>query len=267
MTRRTHPITKLAAFVALALMLAPLLTTVVFSFNSARTGLAWEAFTLHWYAVLFSNAEIGKAVLNSLIVAVVSTAISTVLGVMLAIALERYPRSRRAGQVLETVVDLPVVTPDILFAAALVIAFSVLRGISSAFMPGFLTMILGHVVFEISFVALVVRSRLTVIGRTLSEAGHDLYATPWSNFLRVTLPLILPAIAAGAALAFTLSLDDVVISFFTSGPESTTLPIYIYSTLRRGLKPDIHALCTLIIVATVLLVMLLMRLTTPKRSG
>ncbi len=248
MTRRTHPITTLAAMLALALMLAPLLATVVFSFNSARTGLTWEGFTLHWYTVLLSNAEIGKAVLNSLFVATVSTAISTVLGVLLAVALERYPRSPRAGKLVEAIVDLPVVTPDILFAAALVIAFSVLREWSSAFMPGLLTMVLGHVVFEVSFVALVVRSRLAVIGESLSEAGHDLYATPWSNFMRVTLPLILPAIAIGAAMAFTLSLDDVVISFFTSGPDSTTLPIYIYSTLRRGLKPDIHALSTLMIV-------------------
>jgi spermidine/putrescine transport system permease protein len=274
MKRKLHPVTIAAALLALLLMLAPLAVTVVYSFNSARTGLTWEGFSAKWYAALFSDEavegrplfsrrEVIDAVTNSLIVAGVSTLIATVLGVMLALALERYPRSKRGGMVLDTLVDLPVVTPDILFAGALVIAFLVLRQWSDLFLPGRLTMIVGHAVFEVSFVTLVVRSRLAVMGRTLGEAAHDLYATPWQAFRKVTLPLILPAVAAGAALAFTLSLDDVVISFFTSGPQSTTLPIYIYSSMRQGLKPHIYAVSTLIIVVTMVLVML-MRLTAPR---
>jgi spermidine/putrescine transport system permease protein len=255
----------------MALIYVPLLAVAVFSFNDNKYGLVWKGFTLKWYRVLFLPEELmrrydgqilevlrNNPVLdytwNTLLLAIVSTAIATVLGTAMAIGIDRFPwpKSVRAG--LDTVLYLPVVAPDIIFAATLVVAFHFLRQASSLFGLGMPAMIIGHVTFEISFVALVVRSRLATIDRAVFEAARDLYADGLFLFRRVTLPLLMPAIVAGAMLAFTLSLDDFVISFFTYGPDSLTLPIYIYSSVRRGLPPTIHALSTLIVLVTVALV-------------
>jgi len=161
---------------------------------------------------------------------------------------------------MDTVVHLPVVTPDIILAAALVLTFSFFQSLAGILEMGLTTLIIGHITFQISFVALVVRGRLAALGRDLDEAARDLYASGLYLFLRVTLPLIWPGILAGAMLAFTLSLDDFIISFFTHGPDSVTLPIYIYSSIRRGLSPEIHALSTLVLLSTVVLVVLAERL-------
>jgi len=161
---------------------------------------------------------------------------------------------------LETALYLPVVTPDIILAAALVVAFSFLRLVSGIFELGMVSMIIGHVTFQIAFVALVVQSRLRSLGRDLDEAARDLYASYGYYVRRVLLPLLAPGIVAGAMLAFTLSLDDFVISFFTAGPTSQTLPLFIYASVRRGVTPEIHALSTLIFLATVLLVLMSERL-------
>jgi spermidine/putrescine transport system permease protein len=245
---------------AMALMYAPLVAVAVFSLNASRHGVTWKGFTLEWYAGLASNRLVLEAARSTLVLALSSTAVATVLGTMLAVGLDRFPWPRRLRSALDAVLHLPVVAPDILFAAALVVAFGILRGVSSAFEPGLTTMILAHVTFQISFVALVVRSRLATLDRAAFEAARDLYADGAVLLRRVTLPLLAPAIAAGAMLAFTLSLDDFVISFFTAGPDSTTLPIFIYSSVRRGVSPQIHALSTLIVLVTVLLVLGLERL-------
>jgi spermidine/putrescine transport system permease protein len=242
------------AWLALVLLYLPMVAVAVFSVNASRYGLAWKGFTLGWYARLLGNQYVLEAAWNTLVLAGVSTAIATVLGTLLAIGLSRYPWPAWARRFLDLTVYLPVVTPDIIFAAALVVAFGLLRTIWSFFDPGLTTMIIGHVTFQVAFVALVVQSRLATIGRTLEEAARDLYADTWILLRRVMLPLLMPGIAAGAMLAFTLSLDDFVISFFTAGPESTTLPIYIYASVRRGVTPEIHALSTLIFIATVVLV-------------
>ena len=240
--------------VAMALIYVPLLAVAIFSVNSNKYGLTWKGFTLSWYTGLFQNEEILKYTWNTLLLAVVSTAIATVLGTLLALALDRFPWGKGLKTTLDTILHVPVVAPDIIFAAALVIAFGFLRSIGPFFENGMATMIIGHVTFEISFVALVVRSRLALIDKATFEAARDLYADGRFLFRRVTLPLLMPAIVAGAMLAFTLSLDDFVISFFTYGPDSTTLPIFIYSSVRRGVTPQIHALSTLIVLLTVLLV-------------
>jgi len=153
------------------------------------------------------------------------------------------------------VVYVPVVTPDIVFAVGLLLAFEVVRQALGGLHLGMATMIVAHVTFQVSFVALVVGSRLATIGRSVEEAARDLYAGTWYAMRTVTLPLIAPGVVAGAMLAFTLSLDDFVISFFTSGPSSVTLPLYIYGSLRRGITPDIHALSTIIFLVTVALVL------------
>lgn len=255
------------AWAGLALLYAPLLAVAATSVNAARQGHAWRGFTLQWYAELFQDQDVLEAARNTLLLAGASTAAATVLGTCLALGLGRFPWPKwfRAG--LDVTVQLPVVTPDIIFAAALVVAFRVLRLVSAAFQPGLLDMILAHVTFQVAFVALVVHARLATIGREIEEAARDLYAGTWTLLWRVLLPLLWPGILAGAMLAFTLSLDDFVISFFTAGPESNTLPLFIYSSVRRGLSPRMHALSTLIFLATVLLVLGTQRLTTRVKEA
>ena len=256
---RWLPVASLAG--ALALLWTPLLALALASFNATRSGGAWGGATLRWYRELSENTAVRRALLNTLLLAGVSTLIATALGTALAVGLERHPRSGRSARWVRAVADLPLIAPDVLFAAALLIAMQGLRALSSVFEPGLTLMVLGHVSFQLSFVALVVRSRLAALGPSLAEAAHDLYATPAQAFGRVTLPLIAPAIGCGAVLAFVLSLDDVVVSFFAAGPGSETLPILIYGSMRRGLSPQMHALSTLVVLLSAGLVLALERLT------
>jgi spermidine/putrescine transport system permease protein len=263
MTRSSPLLTALAMF-TMGFLYLPLLAVAFFSVNATKYGLVWRGFTLDWYVKLFHNEFILEAAWNTLILAVVSTIVATVLGTLLAIAMNRFPWSRKINTFLDLVLHLPVVIPDIIMAAALVVAFGLLRMISSAFEPGLFNMIIGHITFQIAFVALVVRSRLVTLGQEIEEAARDLFATTPYLLWRVTLPLLLPGIVAGAMLAFTLSLDDFVISFFTAGPESVTLPLFIFAAVRRGVTPQIHALSTLVLLITVILVVGMERLTRKK---
>jgi spermidine/putrescine transport system permease protein len=263
MTRSSPLLTALAMF-TMGFLYLPLLAVAFFSVNATKYGLVWRGFTLDWYVKLFHNEFILEAAWNTLILAVVSTIVATVLGTLLAIAMNRFPWSRKINTFLDLVLHLPVVIPDIIMAAALVVAFGLLRVISSAFEPGLFNMIIGHITFQIAFVALVVRSRLVTLGQEIEEAARDLFATTPYLLWRVTLPLLLPGIVAGAMLAFTLSLDDFVISFFTAGPESVTLPLFIFAAVRRGVTPQIHALSTLVLLITVILVVGMERLTRKK---
>jgi len=264
--RRLHPTVSFAALGTLALLYLPLLAVVVFSVNASRHGFVWRGFTLGWYAKLLQDEYVLELTRNTLVLAFVSTAIATVLGTLLALGMQRFPWPKPARFAMELVLQLPVVTPDIVFAAAMVVMFGLLRLAWSIFTPGLLTMIIGHVTFQTAFVALVVRGRLALLGPTLDEAGRDLYADRLFLFRTITLPLLLPGVVAGALLAFTLSLDDFVISFFTAGPTSTTLPIYIYASVRRGVSPEIHALSTLIVLVTVFLVLSVERATRYRKE-
>jgi spermidine/putrescine transport system permease protein len=252
--KRTHPIIASLALLTMGFLYLPLVGVAVFSVNSARRGLVWRGFTLDWYIKLFSNEWILEAAWHTLVLAVISTLVATVFGTVLAIGMDRFPWTRRINNALDIVLHIPVVIPDIILAAALVVAFGLLRFLSSMFEPGLLNMIIGHITFQIAFVALVVRSRLVVIGHEIEEAARDLFADNWYLMRRVMIPLLMPGIVAGGMLAFTLSLDDFVISFFTAGPESQTLPLYIFAAVRRGVTPQIHALSTLIMIITVVLV-------------
>lgn len=255
---------RAAAWFGLALLYVPMIAVAVFSFNASRHGFVWRGFTLDWYARLAGNEAILRAARNTLALAVVSTAIATPLGTALAIGQWRRSQYRvtRAGvtRAIDLAVYLPVVTPDIIFAAALVIAFTLLRRLSPVFNPGLPAMIVAHVTFQIGFVALLVRGRLASLDPSLEEAARDLYAEGWTLTRRFHLPLLMPGVMAGALLAFTLSLDDFIISFFTSGPDSTTLPILIYASARRGVTPEIHALSFLIFILNLGLVFGLERL-------
>jgi spermidine/putrescine transport system permease protein len=189
------------------------------------------------------------ATATTLLLATMSTLVSTTLGTMLALALNRgkFVGRRFTEWTLQTL----IVVPDIVMAIALLMFYVVLRQWLSSLTPGLLTMTLAHITFQIPFVTLVVRARLAGLDPSLAEAAHDLGADGWQTFRHVTLPLVWPGILAGALLAFTLSLDDFVASFFTTGPGATTLPILIYSSVKRGLTPDINALSTLLIAAAI----------------
>jgi spermidine/putrescine transport system permease protein len=251
----------IVAYATLVILYLPSLAVAFFSVNKARFGLNWKGFTLMWYQKLLENEYILEAALNSLILAAITTVIATVIGTALALGLERTPWPKRYARLFDVIVNAPVVVPDVIMAVALILAFSVLRKFSGFFELGFSTLILGHVTFQISFVALIVRSRLASLNPETREAALDLFASSYYHFRRVTLPLILPAVLAGAMLAFTLSLDDFIISFFIHGPESVTLPIYIFASLKRGLTPETNALSTVCLIVTVILALLAERLT------
>jgi spermidine/putrescine transport system permease protein len=265
-TRRLHPVFSATAVATLVLLYLPLVAVAALSLNAARFGVAWKGLSLRWYAQLASNGIVLSAAANTLILAAASTAVSTVLGTLLALGLERFPWPRWLRKSVDAVVYVPVVTPDIVFAVGMLLAFEAVRAGIGGLRLGMATMIVAHVTFQVSFVALTVSSRLATIGRTVEEAARDLYAGAWYAMRRVTFPLLAPGVVAGAMLAFTLSLDDFVISFFTSGPSSVTLPLYIYGSLRRGITPEIHALSTIVFLVTVLLVLALQLATRAPRE-
>jgi spermidine/putrescine transport system permease protein len=228
---------------------APIVIVVVYSFNNAKYGGPWRGFTWKWYANLLDNPDKIAAARNTLELGVVSTIVSTLLGTGLGYGLSRY---RFPGKkIFSWLMYIPVVIPDIVMAIAMLMFYALVRERLGLLELGMTTMILSHVTFQIPFVAIVVRSRLVGMDPALEEAAHDLGASSLQAFTRITLPLILPAVVAGGMLAFTLSLDDFVVSFFTTGPGATTLPILIYSSVKRGITPDINALSSLIVLVSV----------------
>ena len=241
----------------------PILILVIFSFNDSRSVSQWAGFTLRWYETMLQDRQIMLALWNSVFVAVVSTAIATVLGTLAAMALERYRRF--PGRLFADItLYLPIIIPDIAMAIML-LAFFNLSGIGLyTWKVNFLgvrlavpvSVIIGHVAFNISFVAVVVQARLARMDRTLEEAAQDLYATPWRTFWRVTLPLMMPGVLGGALLAFTLSLDDFVITFFTSGAGFNTLPVRVFGMIRKGVTPKINAVSSMMLGFSLLLVTL-----------
>lgn len=233
-----------------AFLYAPIVMVVAHSFNASKRGGPWAGFTLEWYRKLGDSPDKISALIQTLVLAAVSTLISTVLGTALGYGLSRYRFPGRRFVVW--LMHLPVVIPDVVMAIAMLMAYSLVRDALGGFQLGLGTMIAAHVTFQIPFVALVVRSRLAGLDPSVEEAAHDLGATPWQKFRHITLPLTWPGVFAGAALAFTLSVDDFVVSFFTSGPGSATLPILIYASVKRGITPDIHALSSLIVLVSVI---------------
>ena len=244
---------------------APIVVVMVYSFNAARFGASWTGFTTKWYGALLENSAALAATKNTLIVAGSSTVIATALGTLLGFGLTRFDFPGR--KIFDRVLYVPVFIPDIVLAVALLLFYSLLRTALPFFELGLTTIVLAHVTFQISFVAIVVRARLAGLDPALEEAARDLGASEWQTFRHVTLPLMLPGVLAGGMLAFTLSLDDFVVSFFTSGPGSTTLPILIYSSVKRGLTPDINALSTIIIVLSLIATLGMTWLQRAKNKG
>lgn len=249
MKRGTNTFITVAAILIYLFLYAPIVVVILFSFNASKYSPEWTGFTLKWYGTLFKNHSAWDAASNTLLLAVSSTAISTVLGTLLAYGMKRY---RFPGKgFFAWLLYIPVVIPDILMAVSLLLFFGLMRDLLGIFELGFLTMLLAHVTFQISFVALVVRSRLAGLDPRLEEAARDLGAGSVRTFFCITLPLLIPGIVSGALLAFTMSLDDFVVTFFTTGPGATTLPVLIYSSVKRGVTPEINALSTLMILASV----------------
>ncbi len=224
-----------------AFLYLPIVLLIIFSFNESRLVTVWAGFSTKWYVEMFSNQGLLDAAWVTARVAVVSATVATVLGTMAAIALTRYTRFR--GRVLFSgMVYAPLVMPEVITGLSLLLLF-----VAIGFARGFWTVTLAHITFSMCFVAVVVQSRLFSFDRSLEEAAMDLGATPVRTFFSVTLPVILPAVISGWMLAFTLSLDDLVIASFTSGPGATTLPMKIYSQVRLGVTPEINAVCTILI--------------------
>lgn len=224
-----------------AFLYLPIVLLVVFSFNESRLVTVWGGFSTKWYGELFRNQGLMDAAWVTLRVGLLSATVATVLGTMAAIALTRYTRFR--GRVLFSgMVFAPLVMPEVITGLSLLLLF-----VAIGLDRGFLTVTLAHISFSMCFVAVVVQSRLMSFDRSLEEAAMDLGATPVKTFFQVTLPVIAPAIVSGWMLAFTLSLDDLVIASFASGPGATTLPMKIYSQVRLGVTPEINAACTLLI--------------------
>ncbi len=218
----------------------PIAVLVLLSFNDSGLPTSWSGFSTRWYVALAGNGDILRAAWNTLVVAVFATLISTVLGTLLALGMET---RRRKSNGLEALAFAPMVIPDIVLAVALLSFFSRLN-----LTMGLHTIVISHVVFDLAFVCSVVRARLKNFDYSIVEASRDLGASGWTTFWRITFPVLLPAIVAGALLAFTLSVDEFIIAFFTAGAgrSSITLPMQIYSMIRFGITPEVNALATIV---------------------
>lgn len=231
----------------------PIAVLVAYSFNTSRLNILWEGFTLKWYEQVWANEPMMRAAKNSLIVASLTTVLAVALGTLGAWLLNRY--RFRGGRAIQTLVGVPIMMPEIVMGVSLLILFATAR------LPlGFATVIIAHVTFCFPFVLLAVRARLAGLDPALEEAALDLGATPLRAFWLVIVPSLRPAIVAGALLAFTLSMDEVIVTYFTASPASATLPLRIFGMAKVGLNPMLNALSALFIVATVTIVLVAERL-------
>ena len=248
--RRTSPWLWLAALLVYLFLYLPLTVVVIYSFNDSRLNAEWVGFTWHWYEVLLNDEEMLQAAFNSIFIALGASLIATVLGTMAGIAMHRY-RLR----VLPFLVITPVAMPEILLGVSLLLFFIQVLHLTL----GLLSVLIAHITFCVGFVAIVVRARLAGMDESLFEAARDLGATPWQTFRLVTLPLILPAVIAGALMSFTLSIDDFVITFFTAGVGVSTLPLQIYSMIKIAVTPEVNAVSTLLMLLTLAMILLAAR--------
>ena len=241
---------RLPLYGVLVFLYLPISVLIFMSFNESDAPFTWTGFSTKWYSVLVNSPNIMEGFKNTLIVAVATTIISLVLGTLLAIGLARYQKS----SALEAVALTPAIFPDLALAIGLLALFTSLH-----LTLGLHSVIISHALFCMAFVTAIVRGRLAQIDSSLEEAAQDLGDSPVGTFFRVTLPSIKPALIAGGLLAFTLSLDEFVIAFFTNGPSTPTLPIVIYSMVRFGVSPEINALATVVLLISALIVTIAQR--------
>lgn len=242
-----------------AFLYLPILVVIVYSFNASKYSTAWSGFTLEWYSKLLANTPLVDAALNSLSVATLSATLATLLGSLAAMCLHRYRFPGR--KVLHSSIYVLTVSPDIVMGISLLIFFIALR-----MELGFVTLLIAHTTLGLPFVTVTVLARLAEFDEHLVEAARDLGASEAAAYRHIILPLTLPAVAAGWLLSFTLSMDDVLISFFVTGPSFEVLPLKIYSMVRLGVKPDINALSAVMFGVTIVLVLLAQALTNMRRK-
>lgn len=249
--KRTHFLLWLTASLVYIFLYIPLIIVVVYSFNDSRLNAEWVGFTLDWYYKLFHNQEMLLAARNSLFIAVSASLLATILGTMAGLAIHRY-RIR----VLPFLTFAPIAMPEILLGVSLLLFFLQVMNLTL----GLVSIIIAHTTFCVGFVAIIVRARLQGMDDSIFEAARDLGATPWQTFRLITLPLIMPAIAAGALMSFTLSIDDFVITFFTKGIGEPILPIQIYTMIKISVTPEVNAISTLFMLLTLVLIIIANRL-------
>jgi spermidine/putrescine transport system permease protein len=243
-----------AAIFAYLFLYVPLLIVVVYSFNDSRLNAEWVGFTWHWYQVLFNDEKLLTAAGNSLMIAIGASFISTIFGTLAGVAMHKYKL-----RLLPLLVLTPIAVPEILMGVSLVIFYVIVNQLLGILELGLLTILLSHIAFCVGFVAIVVRARMQGMDESLVEAARDLGATPFDAFRLITLPVIMPGIIAGALMAFTLSIDDFVITFFTAGVGSSTLPLEIYSMIKIAVTPEVNAVSSLLMLLTVLLIVIATR--------
>jgi spermidine/putrescine transport system permease protein len=249
------------AWIALTLffLYAPLIALIAFSFNDSKRNIVWRGFTFRYYGKVFHNDALVTALGNSLMIALLATVFSVVLGGMAAVMLWRFKFPGKLG--VEGTMSLPIVVPEICMGVAMLIFFAKIGWPTDLPWPLSLSsIVIAHITFCFPFVALVVRSRLTSFNKEQEEAAKDLGATEWQAFRDVLLPHMKPGLIAGALLAFTLSLDDFVITFFTSGPNTITFPVKVYSMVRFSVTPEVNAASTLLILLTIILTTVALKL-------
>lgn len=245
--------------VIMLLTYLPLAMVVLFSFNDSKLPVSWKGFTLDWYRVLFEDEALMEALVNSLKLGVLSCAAAAVIGTLGAIGMARV--TYKSKGMMEYLSTIPIMVPEIILAMVFMAFFSLLN------LPfGMVTLVIAHTAFCIPYVFMMVKARLVGLDPSLEEAARDLGASPQKTFWDITLPLIMPAVASGCLLAFAMSFDDVVISIFVNGPRLSTLPIKVYTQIKTGVTPEINALCT-IILAAVIVVLMIASLFRRKREG
>lgn len=224
----------------------PIIILVIYSFNSSKLNIIFENPTFDWYKNLFQNSNLITAFLNTLLVALISTVVSTIVGTISAVALQKYNFPFK--NLINKLIYIPIVIPEIVLGISLLSIYTLMK-----LELGLFTIILSHIAFSIPYVIVSVKSILSTLTPSYEEAAYDLGASSLKTFFHITLPLIKPGVVSGATLAFTLSLDDVVISYFTSGPGSNTLPLHIYSIIKTGITPDVNALSSLMLIIVIII--------------
>ena len=227
----------------------PILILIIYSFNSSKMNILFHQFTFEWYKKLFTNRDLLEAFFNTMIIAITSTSISVIVGTLSAVGLHRYDFPLKS--IVLKLIYIPIVIPEIVLGISLLSVYTLMK-----LELGMFTLILSHIAFSIPFVIVSVRANLSPALKSIEEAAKDLGASEIKTFFLVTLPYIKPGVVSGATLALTLSLDDVVISYFTAGPGSNTLPLHIYSMIKTGITPDVNALSTLMLLFTVVFLLI-----------
>jgi spermidine/putrescine transport system permease protein len=259
MQRGRNPLLTIYAVLVYVFLFAPIAILILFSFNDSKRNFVWRGFTLRWYPELFGNDALLAALGVTLQVAVISVVATTILGTLLGLGLARL-RSGAASGAADTLILLPMVTPEVVMGISLLLFFSLVFSANGSIWQ----IAIAHIAFSISYVAIIVRARAVSLDPRMEEAARDLGASARGAFFHVTLPLIAPAVAAGALIAFALSFDDLIITSFNAGVGSSTLPLYIYSRIRFGVTPEINAISTIVVVTTGLLILISMQVSSRR---